>query len=178
MNIINGPTVIPTDLPTGWLAQTYERRQSLSLVALTSGRLHVSAIWLPSGMQVSNIMFQTSTTALATPSHGWAALYTPARALLGQSTNDTSIAWAANTVKTFALAAPATTTVSGWHYIGVSVVAGTMPTLVCVRPDSAGLTSTIPPIIGGFSTASGLTSTAPDPAAAITSGFIPYGGVS
>lgn len=176
--MIKNPQVEPTDLPTGWKAQTYERRQTLTIVTPVTGRLHHSAIWLTAGTVVSNILFQSSTTALSGGSHGWASLHNGSRVLLGQSVNDTGITWATNTLKTFALAAPVTISSTGWHYLGLCVVATTMPTLVGVAPNNAGLTGQLAPVVGGYSTASGLTTTAPDPAPALTTSFLAYGGVS
>jgi hypothetical protein len=126
----------------------------------------MQGIALPKGLTVTSITWVSGTTALVTGTHGWSALYDDALGLLRQSTDDTSVAWAANTVKTFTLSSTFVTTYSGLHYLGLLITASTVPTM-----SGAGTTTTIisniPPIIGGNST-TGLTGTAPNPAAAIT----------
>lgn len=168
------PAVIPTDLPTGAVAETFERRQQLTASAGTSGRLVLSAIYLRAGQPVASATFFSGTTALATGTHGWAALLDPNRNLLGQSADDTSVAWAANTEKTFTLTAPVAAAVSGWHYVGYLLVASTMPTVWCLSNNGA---TSKPPAMGGWST-TGLTDTAPATAAAPSAAPYPYAYVS
>ena len=71
-----------------------------------------------------------------------------------------------NTMKTMALTTPYVVTASGLYYIGLCVVATTMPTLVHSAVSAAA--TSVAPIICGTSSTS-LSGTAPDPAAAITS---------
>lgn len=132
---------------------------------LTSGRLALQLIWLPIGT-LTNITFVSGTTAVVTPANQWFALYNTSLALLRQTANDTTTAWAANTVKTLALTSTYTITVPGLYYVGVMVDAATVPSLVGATHQNSQITN-LATIAFGLST-TGLTTTAPDPAAALT----------
>jgi hypothetical protein len=147
-----------------------------TFLTLVSGTLQLAAIGLPAGLTVTSISWMSGGTALATGTHAWFALYDSSRNLLKQSTDDTSPAWAANTLKTYNLSAAFTTTYEGLYYIGVMVAATTPPNLnaTVTHANVTGLVS----ILAG-SSSTGLTGTAPNPAAAITAqAQIPYGYVS
>jgi hypothetical protein len=142
---------------------------------LVSGRLHLVSVHLDIGTVVTSITFVSGTTACATPTNEWVALFDSSRNLLRQSTSVTT-AWAASTAKTFTLSSTFTTTYTGLHYIGLMIAATTVPTLMA----STGVTviNNLPPITTG-SSSTGLTTTAPNPAAALTATtFTPYAYVS
>jgi hypothetical protein len=179
-------------LNTGWVAvadsalkpsaATFESipRQSAdgNIAALTSAQLTLFAIYLPAAAVVASITAVSGATALATGLNQWFALYDGSLNKLAVSSDDTSTAWAANTAKTLALAAPFVTTYSGLYYLGVMVKATTPPTLVgtAAQAGVVGLT----PKLAGTST-SGLTNpaSAPSVAAALTTlGAALYGYVS
>jgi hypothetical protein len=150
---------------TGALRETYGRdRPKANEAALLSGRLHLAAIDLPSGLTISSITFMSGTTAAVTPTNQWFALYDSALALLRQTADDLTAAWAANAEKTLALSSSFTTTYAGLHYLGIMVAAGTVPSLVAMRSTTQEFT--LAPMLTGTST-SGLTTTAPNPAAAM-----------
>lgn len=125
-----------------WLlegAPTSYRQQNMSafdvngdLAALTTQVMTSVAIPLQVGDVVTNLSFKSGATAAGTPTNWWFALYdnsaTPA--LLQQSADQTSTAWAANTLKTLALASPVKITVAGIYYAAVMVKATTVPTLI------------------------------------------------
>lgn len=167
--------VTSTDKPTAALYQTWDRRMPSSAITPTSGRLILSAIYLPAGTPVSSVSF-ASIAAITGGSHLWGALFSPSLALLGQSTDDTSATpWGAAAIKTFALSSAATTAVDGWHYIGFSYV-GSSLTVAGITPGFAAMFAS--PAIGGLSTSS-LTGTAPNPAGAPgASALLPWGYVS
>lgn len=102
------------------------------LAALTTQVMTSVAIPLFAGDTVTNLTFISGATAAGTPTNWWFALYSSAAtpALLGQSADQTSTAWAANTVKTLALATPVPITTTGIYYAAVMVKATTVPTLV------------------------------------------------
>lgn len=175
--MLTNPPVIPSDMPAAAIAQSADRRSTtFSSLAPTSGRLTMTAIYLRSGQVVNSVTFFSTATALSGGSHGWAALFDPSRNLLAQSANDTGITWAASVSKTFTLAAPVAILTSGWYYVGVSIVATTMPTLAS-QPTGSSVVSQDAPVMGGWSTAS-LTSTAPATAGAIAVQNCPYSYVS
>lgn len=103
-----------------------------NLAALTTQIMTAVALYLEAGDVVTNLTFCSATTAAGTPTNWWFALYSTAAtpALLGQTADQTSTAWAANTAMTVALAAPYTVTTTGIYYAGVMVKATTPPTLL------------------------------------------------
>lgn len=140
-----------------------------NLAVLTSGTLFLQAIYLRAGQRVSNISFHSATTALATGTNQFFALYDINRALLAQTANATSTAWAANSIATRALTAPYTATYSGLYYVGIMIAATTVPTLKGLTAKTASQLAAQTPILHGNSSA-GLTTALPNPAAAITAG--------
>lgn len=134
----------------------------------SSGRLSLHAIKLRAGDVISSISFMSGSTAGATLTHVWFALYDANRSLLRVTADDTAAAWAVNTVKTLALASSYTVPADGTYYLGIVVVGTTMPNL----QGSAGPTAAaaaVAPISAGSST-TGLVApgTAPATAAALT----------
>lgn len=81
------------------------------------------------GDKVTNITFVTGGTAASVPTAGFAALYSPAGALLAQSADFGSTARAANTAYTVALATAQTISTPGLYYVSISFTATTIPTL-------------------------------------------------
>lgn len=155
----------------GWLntagrpdpSQTFHRanlpRVGLSDVApLTSGVMTSAALYLVEDDLVSNLTVISGATAAATPTNYWVALYNAAGALMSQSADQTSTAWAADTAKTLALGAAQRIPKSGLYYVGICVAAGTVPTLV-------GCAAAKPTLTGEVNLAqtsgTGLTTTAP-----------------
>lgn len=167
-------------LPTGGMAQTYERNLAAADLAgiLSTGRLNLVAIYLRAGQTINSITFVSGSTPLSVGSNQWFSLYSSARAKLAVTNDDTSTAWAANTPKTLTLASAYPVTASGLYYLGITVVATTVPTL---RGNTTlANVTTIAPILAGSSSGS-LTNpaSAPDPAAALTAqGLVPYAYVS
>ena len=155
--------------PSGTLAETMPRQTcpEVNTTMAASGVLNLQAIYLQAGMLVSNITLCSATTAAGTPTNYFFALYSAARALLAQSANQTTTAWAANTVKTLAMTTPYRVPVSGLYYIGYFMTATTVPTLKGGTGRTGGQLALAAPTIAGPST-TGLTTALPDPAAAIT----------
>jgi hypothetical protein len=101
------------------------------VAALTSGVMTVVPLWCNAGDPITNLTAISGGTAAVTPTHSWFALYNPAgSALLGQTADQVTAAWAADTVKTLALAAPVKITASGLYLVGIMVAAATVPTLI------------------------------------------------
>jgi hypothetical protein len=102
------------------------------LAALTTQVMLSTALYLQAGDVVTSLTFKSGATAAATPTNYWAALYDTAStpAMLGQSADQLTAAWAANTRKTFTLASPYTVTKSGIYYPALMVKAGTVPSLI------------------------------------------------
>lgn len=160
--------------PTGTLAETMPREicPEVNTVAPTaSGTLFLNAIYLAAGQLVSNITISSATTAAGTPTNYFFALYSGARALLAQSANQTTTAWAANTVKTLAMTTPYRVPTSGLYYIGIMMTATTIITTKGGTAKTGGQLASTVPILHGISS-TGLTTAMPDPAAAITGGLV------
>ncbi|WP_416975656.1 hypothetical protein [Streptomyces sp. 4F14] len=98
--------------------------------AAATGVMCSVALYLQDGDAISNLTFISAGTAGGSLTNQIAALYSGAGALLAQSADKTSEAWAADTAKTFALASPVRVTKSGVYYAALAVAATTVPTLV------------------------------------------------
>ena len=132
-----------------------------------SGTLNMQLIGLRAGWLVSNITLCSATTAAGTPTHYYFGLYDSARNLLANSADQTSTAWAANTIKTLAMGTPYRVPTSGVYYIGYYMTAGTVPTLKGNTAKTGAQLAGTAPILQGTSS-TGLTTALPNPAAAIT----------
>ena len=138
----------------------------VNIAAATSGTMVMQAIWLPAGMVISNLIAHSGTTASATQTNRWMALYDQNRALLRQSVDSTTTVLAANTLWTAPITSY-TTTYSGIYYVGILTAATTANSLVGVTAAGNAAIRGHVPILTGTST-TGLTATAPSTAAAIT----------
>jgi hypothetical protein len=130
-------------------------------------------IALAGGDLVTNLSFLSGATAAGTPTNWWFALYDPAAtpALLFQTADQTTGAWAANTWKTLALSTAYRVAKSGVYWAAIMVKATTVPSLV-------GCTGARPVLTGernlAQSSGSALTTTAPSTIATPTVGnFVP-----
>jgi hypothetical protein len=152
----------------------YDSAGDTGQVALATGVMTSVPIALRAGDVITNISVRSGATAAGTPTNYWVALYSAAAvpALLSQSTDQLTAAWAANTTKTLALAAPQTITADGIYWVGVMVTATTPPTLLG--------SVAAPAIVTGErnlsqSSGSGLTGGAPNTITSVTAKqFVPY----
>jgi hypothetical protein len=132
--------------PSGVRAQNMSQLDcGADLSALTTQVMLSVAVPLQAGDLVSNITFKSGATAANTPTNYWFALYDTAStpALVGQTADQTSTAWAANTVKTLALATPYRVPVTGVYYAAIMVKASAVPTLVGKSVGIAGAAASI-----------------------------------
>lgn len=152
---------------SGALYETFDRNlcDEVNTSLLSTGRLSLAAIYIPSGTVVSSISFWSATTAAGTPTNQLFGLYDSSLNLLRSSTNDTTTAWAANSKKTLSLTSTFTTTYSGIHYLGLMVTATTVPTIKGNTAKTNGALNAAAPSMGGTST-TGLTTALPATAAA------------
>jgi hypothetical protein len=136
--------------PSGALGQTYPRGGGGANVAtLSTGRLHMVGIQLPTGTTVTNVVFMSGTTATSGPTNQWFGLFDQNRVALRLTADALTAAWAANAVKSLALTAPFVTTYTGLHYLGLMVAAGTVPTLTGMA--STAQQNAVAPIAAGTS---------------------------
>jgi hypothetical protein len=110
----------------------YDSASDTGQVALATGVMTAVRIKLFAGDVITNISFRSGATAAGTPTAWWFALYSNAGtpALLAQSADQTSTAWAANTTKTLALATAQTISTTGFYWVAINVTATTPPTLI------------------------------------------------
>jgi hypothetical protein len=128
------------------------------VAALATGVMTSVDLWLNEGDLVTSLTFMSAGTAAGTPTAYWFALYDTAGALLSQTADQTTTAWAADTVKTLALGTAQRITKSGLYKAAINVTATTPPTLVG--------TVGAKPVLSGEgnlsqTSGSGLTTTAP-----------------
>mgnify|MGYP000334863750 CR=1 FL=1 len=148
----------------GSKAETIPRQLvSESSASVANGTLLLVGIRLEAGMLVSSISFFSSSTAAGTPTNQIFCLYNKQGQLLAQSANDTTTAWAANSIKKLNLTSPFLIPTGDMYYIGLVVTATTMPNM---KSGVGGLTSGIStrPFLTKVSSTTGLTTTLPDPA--------------
>jgi hypothetical protein len=153
----------------GCFAETFDRNYctEVNVGALVSGRLTLQAIWLTAGQVINWISFYSATTAAGTPTNQLFGLYDSSRNLLATTSNDTTTAWGATTLKQLKLTSPYTVTTTGLYYVGVMVTATTVPTLKGPTALADTQLHGASPILNGASS-TGLTTSLPNPAAAIT----------
>lgn len=114
------------------IRKNLQRRQCTgNLTALATGVMTSVALYLEAGDLVTSLTFVSATSAAGTPTAYWFALYSSATtpALLAQTADQATAAWAANTVKTLALATPQKIASTGIYYASCMVTATTPPTL-------------------------------------------------
>lgn len=100
------------------------------LAALTTQVMTSVAVPCQGGDLITNITFKSGATAAGTPTNWWFAFYDTAGALLAQTADQTSTAWAANTAKTVALVTSQRVASTGVYYAAIHVKATTVPTLL------------------------------------------------
>jgi hypothetical protein len=128
----------------------------------TTGQIRLQGIWLAAGTVVTNISFCSATSAASGPTHWVFALYDNAGNLLATSADQTSTAWAANTLKTLSMNSPYTITSSGLYYLMVSMTAST--TVVTLKGGTAktdGALNFVTPVLNGLSATTYTSGTAP-----------------
>jgi hypothetical protein len=151
-----GPSINQSITPgvTGAIAETMPRSGPLTNQGvLTLGQLKLVAVYLPAQTTVTSVGWMSGTQAAVAPTNWWFGLYSSALLGLALTADQTSAAWAANTVKSVALTAPFVTTYTGLHYIGCMVAGGTAPSMYGVTATATGPIS-LAPILNGHSTAS------------------------
>ena len=164
----NGP-IFQNQGVAGTLAETVQRELCIenNTTVAASGTLNMQLIYLRAGQLVSNITLSTAVTGAGTPTHYLAGLFDGSLNQLATSADQTTTAWAATTLKIFAMVTPYRVPTSGVYYIGYFMVATTVPTLKGNTARQATQLAGAAPILGGSST-TGLVAALPNPAAAIT----------
>lgn len=164
-------SVAPTSpySPTLQLAETMPRNlcPEVNTAAGATGTLFMQAIYLQAGQLISNITIWSATTAAATTTNLFFALYDGNRNLVAQSANQGAYTWAANSSKTLAMTTPYKVPKSGIYYIGLLQVATTIATIKGGTAKTGGQLAAAVPTLHGTSTTA-LTTALPNPAAAIT----------
>ncbi len=136
--IVDSESFYRAGQPAGTFRDNGIRRHAGSdLTALTTQVMTDVALYLEKGERVNYLTFVSGATAADTPTNWWFALYSPAGALIGQTADQTSTAWAANTAKKVALATGYTVPTTGIYRAAVMVKATTPPTLAGVSVRAA-----------------------------------------
>lgn len=121
-------------MPTGALTEVGVGRYNAmsSQAVLTSGTLRLSGMCvLPKDRVVASITIPSGSTAAVTPTNQWFCLVRVSDlAVLRKTTDDTTTAWGAGSNKTLSLSSSYTPAGDELVYLGVLVVAGTVPTIV------------------------------------------------
>lgn len=179
---VTNPTWLGNGSPSGVHRESLPlgRVQAVTnMSALTTQVMLSVALPLEAGDLVTNLTFLSGGTAAGTPTNWWFALYdtssTPA--LLEQTDDQTTTAWAANTAKTVALQNAYLVPTSGIYYAAVMVKATSVPTLAGVSVENAAAAGAV---VSGQkilaqTSGSSLTDTAPSTiTSATTVATVPY----
>lgn len=185
--IIDAIQADPT-VPTGYFYQSTQRGPGVSTATLAtqiSGEVSLWAVALVAGQVLTQIEFASGTTALATGTHQWFALYDSGFNALAATIDGTNTAWAASAMKNLTIGwtfsagtwhANTTFTIptTGLYYIGVMIAATTVPTLT--GGSLAGFLSQLaPPVSASDTTHTGLTTPNSSPGTLTNSGGAPSG---
>lgn len=160
--------------------ENYPRQQQASSgIALTSGVMLSTAIYLEAGDVITSLTFRSGSQAAVAPTAWWFALYSTATtpALLAQTADQTTTAWAANTNMTVNLASAQTIATTGIHYASIMMAAGTTVNLSGFSMPTGGSANAI--VTGqkilSQTSGSSLTTTAPSTISGVTAvGTRPY----
>jgi hypothetical protein len=152
-------------LPANAVGATYDRFLSTNatLTPLTSGTLYCAGTTLAAGVPINWVGFFSGSTAAVTPTHQWAVLMDLSGRVIAVSADRTNAAWAANSFQQFTFTSQFIPGGPMAVWIGLCVVAGTVPTLAGVgasvgsvsafAPNMCGPSSTgqsAPPAVGAF----------------------------
>ena len=124
-------------------------------------------IVLYAGDIISNIAFRSGTVGAGTPTNWWFALYNPlpTAALMAQTADQLTAAWAANTTIDLPLTTPQTIPSTGLYYAAIMVKATTPPNMNGSAFAAASVAMSGGLVTGqgvkGQTSGSGLTTTAP-----------------
>lgn len=155
----------------------YDSASDTGQVALATGVMTSVPILLQAGDVITNLSFRSGATAAGTPTNWWFALYNPVGdTLLGQTADQLTTAWAANTAMKVSLATTYVVPTTGVYRAAIMVKASTVPTLagVTVRAAASAAVVTGQAVLAQTSGAS-LTTTAPATIATPTAvGTVPY----
>jgi len=153
---------------------------SVSQCQPATGVMDLTAIFLTQGQTIAGINYVSGTTAASGPTHLWFALYDDGRgsttagqlALLGQTSDNGSVAVPANTWLALGLVSPWVTQYTGIYYVAfLQTVSTTMSTLAgVIRGTTASiqLSSNCANSFHSMTAGSGLTNLAPSPSGALT----------
>lgn len=166
-------------MPTGAISETTPRTgmEENKTTGLTTQRLRLSALYIPADTTITSITFISGGTAAGTPTNWWFALYDSSLNLLRQTGDQTTSAWAADTVKTVNLTSTYVVTTEGLYYIGVMMKA-TTPVNIRSRGGANILWTSLAPVLTGQTSDTGLTDTAPNPAGSLSGDNLLYGYIS
>jgi hypothetical protein len=179
---VTNPTWLGNGSPSGMFRENLPLGRLMlasNLSALTTQVM--TSTWLPleTGDIVTSLTFLSGGTAAGTPTNWWFALYdtqaTPA--LIAQTADQLTAAWAANTAKTLALSAPYLVPKAGVYQASIMMKATTPVTLAGLTLENAAAAGAI--VSGQLPLAqtsgSSLTTTAPGTIATPTTvATIPY----
>jgi hypothetical protein len=141
-----------TDASTAALAATLNRATgSVAAMTLASGTLQLYPIALPKGMTIAGLWAHSGSTALAAGSNQWMTLLDSSLNIVMKTNDYTNTAWSGNRPKLFLSPATYATNYKGLYYIGVVVVASTMPTILGISVNGiiTSPTSKVLPVLSG-----------------------------
>lgn len=101
---------------------------------VNTGKISLTALWLPAGMLISNFNFVTGPTASSGMTHSWFGITDSTGKQLSHTVDQTTTAYAANTAVSIALSSQFKVPSEGNYYALMSMTGTTLPTLATVTP--------------------------------------------
>lgn len=142
-------------MPSAAICETFPRdnRGDACTVSSTGVLYLCGGLLIPAGVTVTNCTFISSSTAAGTPTNWWFVLVDQALNVLRKTADQTTTAWAANTVKTLAYATTFTPSVDTPVYAGYMVKATVVPSFVGSVVSAGGSAhAALAPMLSGQST--------------------------
>jgi hypothetical protein len=162
---------------TGFKAETIPRQlcPEANVAALATTQIFNQLIYIPGGTIVTSVTFWSATQAASAPTHYAFGLYNysaSAPTLIGTTADQTSTAWAANTMLTLPLTGgPFTITTSGLYYVAIGMTATTAVSLKGMAVRTDGTLNAGAPIMAGINATSNPAGVLPGTLGAITPGL-------
>jgi hypothetical protein len=107
-------------------------------------------VYLTRGQLITTVNAVSGGTAAITPTHQWVVIANSARVVVATSADGLTAAIGTNTALAYNLTTPYTVPTTGLYYVGIVVVAGTVPTFSGVS-GVATVPAGLAPILGGTS---------------------------
>jgi|SRR5665213_1546387 len=136
---------------TNVIAQSIPDELATSTLTATAGTVFATLMQLSAGTVLNNVSIINAAGAASTPTHQWAGIasFATTSKVLAVTADTTTAVVSANTVQTFAFAAPYTVPASGLYYIFFCIAGTTGPTFAAATTLSTTGRGAVAPYLSG-----------------------------